>query len=355
MGRVPKALGALPGTDSDRLVFLDALRLIAAVQMVQGHSLDAVLHTAYRSGDRFALWSFTRGLTSTAFLVAAGLAFALVSADRTRFERGRSHRLRRALLLVALGYLMHAPFGLLLGQPVAAAWAELGVVDVLQCIGVGLLVLEGAASVIGSVAARGAFALCGCAVLFACAPWLNGLWPRGFTGPLLHYVSARGGSIFPLSPWLGFLFAGFAVGSFVLSDGLRTSRARQLRGLCIASALALSVAAFAHFVLGLSDPRLGFAFLCLKLGLVLAFSAALTLFLFGVARLPRLLTRLSAETLFLYVSHVIVLYAADVGLKSRIGQTQSLTTALVLALVLLIGCSGGALAYRQLRNALRAR
>ena len=350
-----KAPGSAPRADSDRLVFLDALRLIAAVQMVQGHSLDAVLATAYRRGAGFALWSFTRGLTSTAFLLAAGLAFALVSADPARFVRGRGHRVRRALMLVGIGYAMHAPFGLFVGQAPAAAWAELGIVDVLQCIGVGLLALETLTSALSAAWARGAMALCGCAVLFACAPALNGLTPQGFAWPLLNYLTARGGSIFPLSPWLGFLFAGFAVGNFVMPAGLRTPRAHQLRGLCVASASALTLAAFAHVVFGLSDPRLGFAFQFLKLGLVLGFSALLVLVLFRVSRLPRLLTRLSAETLFLYVSHVVVLYGAGIGLQARIGPTQSLSAALALALVLLLVCSGGALAYRQLRNALRAR
>ncbi len=353
--RPNEAKVAPASTDSDRLVFLDALRLVAALQMVQGHSLDAVLATAYRTGSSFTLWTFTRGLTSTAFLLAAGFAFALVSADRSRFEQARAHRLRRAGTLVLLGYLMHAPFGLFVGQDPAAAWAEVGIVDVLQCIGVGLLCLEVIASFVSSSRARGVFALCGCAVLFAYAPWFDRLTPQGWARPLLHYLTARGGSVFPISPWLGYLFAGFAVGSFVLSDGLRTPRVHQLRGLFGAATISLSLAAFTYFALGSSDPRFGFAFLCLKLGLVLSFSALLALLLFRVSRLPVLLTRLSAETLFLYVSHVVLLYAAGVGLKARIGPTQSLVSALALALALLVGCSAGALAYRQLRNALRAR
>jgi len=339
----------------DRVVFLDALRLFAAVQMVQGHTLDALLDAHVRSGPGFALWTFTRGLTSSAFLLAAGLSFAVVSADRAHFEAARAHRLRRALMLVGLGYLMHAPFGLLFGQAVPSALAELGIVDVLQCIGTGLLSLELLAITLRSSSLRAALTLCACAVFFAAAPALNAVEPLGWARPLLHYVSARGGSVFPLSPWLGFLFAGYAVGLRVLPDGLRTSRARQARGLSIAGATVLCLAALSELVLGSSDLRLGFTFLVLKLGLVLAVSALLAWLLFRVSRLPSLLTRLAGETLFLYVSHVVILYAAGVGLKSRVGPSLSVSSALLVALCLLIGCSAGALGYRRLRNALRER
>lgn len=339
----------------ERVVFLDALRLVAAVQMVQGHTLDALLDVHTRGGPGFALWTFTRGLTSSAFLLAAGLSFAVVGADRSRFEAARAHRLRRALMLVGLGYLMHAPFGLLLGQSTQSALAELGIVDVLQCIGVGLLCLELLSITVQSSSLRAALTLCVCAVFFAAAPALNAVEPMGWARPLLHYLSARGGSVFPLSPWLGFLFAGYGVGVLVLPDGLRTSRARQARGLSIASAAVLGLAALSALAVGSNDLRLGFTFLVLKLGLVLAVSALLAWLLFRVSRLPSLLTRLAAETLFLYVSHVVILYAAGVGLKSRVGPSLPLPAALLVALCLMIGCSAGALGYRRLRNALRER
>ena len=283
------------GPPPERVVFLDALRLVAAVQMVQGHTLDALLATGYRSGAGFAFWSFTRGLTSSAFLLAAGLSFAVVSADGGRFEGGRRHRLRRALMLVGLGYLMHAPMGVLAGQPLRAALAEIGIVDVLQCIGVGLMALELLCIAVRLSWLRVGLALVVCAVLFVAAPALNSIEPVGWARPWLHYWSARGGSVFPLSPWLGFLFAGYGVGVLVLPSGLRTPRRRQLRGLALSSALVLSLAGLSELVLGSRDLRLGFTFLTLKLGLVLALAALLAGLLFRAARLPTLLTPLAAD------------------------------------------------------------
>lgn len=349
--RAPLPLRGQPG----RIVFLDALRLLAAVQMVQGHSLDALLAGTYRSGAGFAFWSFTRGLTSTAFLVAAGLSFAVVSADRPSFTVGRPRRVRRALMLVALGYLMHAPFGLMFGQTKADAWAEVGIVDVLQCIGVGLLLLEALTLATAQGPARAAWAIATCGFMFVATPYCDGINPQGWARPLLHYVTARGGSVFPLVPWLGFMGAGFAVGLAALPGGVGTPRARQLAGLSLAAAAVLLASALAYFGFGSVDARLGFAFLALKLGIVLLVASALAWALLRVPRLPALWTRLAGETLFLYFSHVVILYAAGVGLGARIGRTQPLTVCLAVAFVLLAACSAGAVAYRTLRKALRLR
>ena len=58
-----------------RVVFLDLLRLVASVQMIQGHTVDGLLATELRHGWAYDAWTFLRGLTAASFLVASGLAF----------------------------------------------------------------------------------------------------------------------------------------------------------------------------------------------------------------------------------------------------------------------------------------
>ncbi|HEY2732482.1 MAG TPA: heparan-alpha-glucosaminide N-acetyltransferase domain-containing protein, partial [Polyangiales bacterium] len=134
----------LPVRASTRVVFVDRLRFIAAFQMLQGHTVSALLAPAYRVGNWYAVWSAARGLTSVAFLFTAGMSFGLASArpfasSAARASASRARALR-ALRLIALGYVLHAPLQLLWDPSNArAAFERFVAVDVLQCIGVSLL------------------------------------------------------------------------------------------------------------------------------------------------------------------------------------------------------------------------
>src|SRR5215813_11037268 len=57
--------------------WLDALRVVAAVQMVFGHTIDAVLASSLRHGAIYETWRAWRGTTAIAFLLIAGVSFYL--------------------------------------------------------------------------------------------------------------------------------------------------------------------------------------------------------------------------------------------------------------------------------------
>jgi uncharacterized membrane protein len=357
-------------SESRRILFIDALRLIAAVQMIQGHTLDALLSSMLRQGVAFEVWTFTRGLTSTAFLVSAGLACVLAQdasrsgsradpcASRGDLAAGRRRRLRRALRLLLIGYAMHAPLGVLLGEEPLAAVRKALVVDVLQCIAVSVALLE---LLHVLVVRRGVRALLACglgALCFALAGLPDRLHPAVSSGPwlpLTNYFSARDGSLFPLIPWSGFVFWGMGVGLTLLPEqGPLVPRRAASR--LAAWGLGFLLAALLTGTLRVgAGAQLSAAACALRLGLVLLLAALLVASLEGRVRLPRLLARLSSETLFLYVSHVLVLYASYFGLASVIGRNLGLGAALLWAALLLAGASAGALGYRRAQQSLRQR
>jgi hypothetical protein len=328
-----------------RLVFLDVLRLIAAVQMIQGHSIDALLAAEFRRGGAYQTWLFLRGLTSVIFLVTAGLAFVLAEARGGLPARAR--RARRALSLIAIGYLMHAPFSVLFGTRWDVALGGAGVVDVLQCIGVSLLVLELLTLRVERLWLRVALSLGLAVACFLLAPLSRELEASGLARGLANYVTVRYGSLFPLVPWSGYVFAGFGLGQLAL----RT----QASGPRVLAAAALAAAAIAAvgLRLGPSLPHaVSPAYCMLKLACVLGLSALLMAWLAG-RRLPALLTRLASATLFLYVSHVVILYADHVGLASQLGGRHDPIAGAMLALVLTAVCSAGALWLPRLLRSLR--
>jgi uncharacterized membrane protein len=353
-----------------RVVFVDGLRLLAALQMVQGHSLDALLAAELRHGSTFRAWTFARGLTSPAFLVTTGLSFALATAPGAGLVTGRVRRLKRAAQLVLLGYLMRAPLGVLFGDDVQAALRNAVLVDVLQCIGVCLALLELGCARIESRAGRAWLGAALGTLCFALGPASEQVLPQGAWLPLLNYLSASAGSLFPLLPWAGFVFWGLTLGQAVLAWSEQEEAvsapplaASSLRGrlrlglgarLVSAGALACVASAALFALLPPAPARVSAAHALLKLGLVVMVAGVIAGWLRGKMLPPRL-RQLSSETLFLYVSHVVLLYASHVGLGPRIGRTLGLAGALGWALVLLIGCSAGALAYRRAQQALRAR
>jgi len=331
-----------------RVVFVDLLRLLASFQMIQGHTLDALMRDELRQGEVFAWWSFIRGLTSVSFLFAAGLSFYLATlldlGAHVRDGAAVRHRIRRGLWLVALGYLMHLPIG-------AHSWAEAlrigGIVDVLQCIGATLLTLEALALLLRR-ADRVAWAA-GVLGLLSFA-----LWP--LTEPLgavpglaTNWVSHASGSIFPVLPWAGHMLLGTAVARFALPSGATTSTRRVVMTL-IGTGSFLLLAGW----LGREEELPAVARLT-QLGLVMLVCATLAWLSRHAARLPALLERLAGETLALYVFHVVLLYGAYVGLGALVGHRLGLSAGVLAVFVLCALSTAFALAWHGLKRRRRAR
>ena len=116
--------------------------------MVQGHALDVLLAPGYRVGAAYNFWLFLRGTTAPMFLTLSGFAFAIVTTSRWNSYLHNSPEMRRRVLrfctLIFLGYWMHMPVRSPLSIPSmdAGAWQSWLQVDVLQCIGFTLLVLQ---------------------------------------------------------------------------------------------------------------------------------------------------------------------------------------------------------------------
>ena len=328
---------------SRRLVFIDVLRLIAALQMIQGHAVAAMLAPSYRSGPGFQVWTFARGLTSVAFLFSAGFAFALAEA-RASDLGARRRRVGRALRLLVIGYAMHAPLGMLLGTPASAALRGWAVVDVLQCIGVSLLSVELLSWRVAGWRARVLGALSLASFLFAVAPAAHGLTLSDRALALGNYFTGRYGSLFPLLPWSGYLFVGFGLGQLAV----RTPR-HVVRVLLGGAAVALPVGLAISYALPVAPLSVNPGYALVKLGCVLVIAGGLAQGFRHVTRLPRTLAQLASQTLFLYVSHVVILSADHVGLAHLLGNQHGPLFGVALALVLLVVCSLLALGLGSLR------
>lgn len=337
-------------TSPRRVVAIDLVRLVMSLQMIQGHTIGALLDPRFAEGPVYAGWTFLRGLTAVGFLTAAGASYALAS---RKASGDPLRRARRGALLIAVGFLLRPPAGALSSDASlrAQAWDDFFAVDVLQCIGVTLLMLEAAVRLWPRAKSPLVAGAIGAFFLFA-APLTSPLEAEPPLRWLLDWVTRSGGSLFPLFPWAGFVWLGLALAPLV--EG-----APEPRGALSLSSLGASLAAVGHFIqphVPHLPPDQYYAwppFSLERLGLVLVLFAALALVGRRLA-LPPWARTLAKETLVLYVVHLVILHASVIGLVHWIGPTLSPLAALAAAAVMIVlsGAAGlGWAAQRAKRNA----
>jgi acyltransferase len=344
------------GGARSRVAFVDWLRLVAALQMITGHTLDAVLVDGAREGDVFHTWTQIRGLTAPAFLLASGVSFALASrledagayaALRAR-EGARRRRVVRSAWLVVLGTLLHA---------FDAPW----VIDVLQCVGLTLLGLDLVVTLAPRPEHVSRAALVGALAILAVAlPIERAIVPEdhgGLARYALGWIDRDGGSLFPLIPWAFYVLTGVVVARLTIGEGARTA-ARVVVARLVALAIGAGVLAWMADRF-LDAPTAATwsshpAILLGRTGVVLLLAASLAA-LGARLELPRWATVLAGETLALYVVHLLVLFAEGVGPGRVWAHALSLEASLVLALAMLAGSVAVALGWARVWPPLEAR
>ncbi|MCB9830831.1 MAG: DUF1624 domain-containing protein [Planctomycetes bacterium] len=352
---------------SPRVWFVDVLRLLASFQMVNGHTLDAVMVASIRSGPFYERYVSMRGLVSVSFLVVAGIAFHL--STLCRFERHKSdpravrRRFRRAGFIILVGYFLRFPWGLFRAEAAVRHESLLlaSQVDVLHCIGLTLLVLE----TITLLARRRRHVVIGsaitAAILILGAPLVDLPLDPESINVLGNWIGHKGGSLFPVFPWAGYVFVGLVVGALVFPDTGRTPFPlvlKRLALLTLGTGLAWLATAPLEGLLydpatnsAATDPRHAVA----KLGLVLGFLLLLAVLCRPIRALPRLFAALSQETLTVYALHLVFLFFPGLALARRFPQRFELLPALLCSAGMLVLTLGTAWAWHEFKAGRRGR
>ncbi len=304
-----------------RLYFIDAVRAFAILMMLQGHFIDTLLNPIYRDKTNaiYNIWSYFRGITAPVFFTISGLVFAYLllrayakGNDLPRIKKGLS----RGLLLLAIGYSLRINL---------VSWLEgyfsnyILVIDVLQCIGLSIIllvflhILLKRYSYIFSIVLFFIGCLC-----FVTEPLYRTLTLN--TVPLFfaNYLTIANGSIFTILPWFGYS----AFGAFLSTIFFRHSHKNRFRGIAIATFfsvgwLLIYQSSWILFKLSiitdidLLKKSADYNYLFTRLGNVLI--------LFGVFySLERFLKRsiivqIGGKTLSIYVIHFVLLYGSYTG------------------------------------------
>jgi len=315
---------SVPGAMHRRIIFLDLMRAIAVIMMVQGHTVDVLLSDAHRDPTTagYWLWLFVRGLTAPIFLFTAGTVFIYlftVSSSPTRRNPRISKGIKRFLLLVAIGYLLRFPSA----NPFSysgvseASWKIFFAVDTLQLIGFGVLflVILGYMSEKFRLDAYMLFALAGVFVFFI-FPFTESIqWAEFLPVPIAGYFYSGTGSNFPLIPWVGYLLFGGVLGTYLARGQFGRNPGRFSRILALVS---LSIIAFSQLLNYGSDylpGRYGPAYawlslVILRLGMVMMFNALLAVVTASIHTVHPIIIMVGRRTLLIYVVHLVILYGS---------------------------------------------
>jgi uncharacterized membrane protein len=232
-----------------RIVVVDWLRGVGVLLMVLAHSYDAWLAPAARSGWTWGLIRHLAGIPSRLFLFLVGVSAAIVfeahaARGRTPAEI-RSPLGKRGLAVVGLAYLFRLQEWALAGF--WGGWSEVFRVDILNCIGVSLIML---ALVAVPRDGRPPYGRClALAAIFVGLGPIVGpaVFPAWIPRPLSSYVGGqRPMSWFALFPWGAWALVGVVIGHLWLRHGrdaagqARVFRLTGLLGaLCVAAVLVI--------------------------------------------------------------------------------------------------------------------
>lgn len=216
-----------------RVRAFDWLRGLAVVVMIQTHAL-VLLRPGLRAGSFFTTLQWIDGLVAPSFILAAGFSMALtqVRAAAAADDPGaRRRRLRRTLRRIG-EVLFVATLTNWMWFPIFREPRWILRVDILQCIGLSLLI---ALPILSSLARRPR-ALQLAAVLLAALAFGAAPFAEQVRGPLGGFVNTKTGAVFPLLPWGGYVYLGAAIGAAAATGGSKAAAA-WLAGLAGAGAL----------------------------------------------------------------------------------------------------------------------
>lgn len=300
--------------------------------MLQGHFVDTLLNPIYRDDayPAYTVWSYFRGITAPTFFTISGLVFLYLllkahakGSDKQRLRKGAT----RGVMLIAIGYALRIPFFSWLKGSFDTYFL---VIDVLQCIGLSLLLLIG----LYLLCRRNSYVLSilllviGC-LIFITEPLYRELTLNNVPLVFANYLSKSNGSVFTMLPWFGYV----AFGGFLATLFFRNSQKKYFKTITVSSFWILGVilliysTTILHELFYLTNIELferaaNYNYLFLRLGNVFLYFG----FFYLLERFMKqsIVTRIGETTLNIYIVHFIIIYGSFIGIGLKYFYYKSL-------------------------------
>jgi uncharacterized membrane protein len=297
-----------------RRSYLDFLRGIAVLLMIDAHLFDSWTRVPDRESRAFGHLMLLGGMGTTLFLMLAGVAVALSAGSKFRrtgdAAAAATAVARRGLEILALAFLFRLQ-AWILGW--SHSWWDLLRVDVLNVMGPSIALAALLWRAGHTVAQRAWIFASATAVVAFLTPLVRLLPARTFPDALQAYiVPIEGLSSFVFFPWTALVFAGAAVG--VLLDSTRTPEREAAMNLRLAiGGAALFGAAMVGSYLPPLFPNSYFwttsaSYLFMRVAIVTLAVAGCYAWTRGTGGGRSPLSQLGRTSLFVYWIHVEMVY-----------------------------------------------
>lgn len=306
-----------------RYLFIDLLRFLAVVIMIQGHTFDALLDLKLRSSTLFFAHDFFHGFVAPMFLFASGVAFGI-----STFKKWEEHikpsqhvarRIGKFIGLLLIGYALHLPYFSLYkiiteaSANEIAAWLQ---VDALHCIAATMLLLQLSVLALKQEKQFVSFICVAAVILIFSAPiiWsLNvvSIFPLWFAS----YLNNGNGSWFPIFPWSAYILCG-VIFSWLFMNAKEHHHAMKLMQNAVVAGVAVFTASLILVNLPFhiypvhdiwkSSPLIFLA----RLGFVIVVTSSIFFAEHSYKLKPQIPQIMGRESLFIYVVHLVILYGS---------------------------------------------
>ncbi|MFZ1518388.1 MAG: heparan-alpha-glucosaminide N-acetyltransferase domain-containing protein [Ignavibacteriaceae bacterium] len=332
-----------------RYISADLLRGLVIIIMIEVHVSNAFLLTELRQAGWFGILNFINGLVAPSFLFVSGFAFQVSSGGKLNEMRklGKAFwkKMMRIFQIIIIGYALHLPFysfSKIISKATPQQLQSFFAVDVLQCIGVGLLFLFLTRLLIKSDKVYHYFLIASLIVVTLISPVLWEIDFNQYVHPLVgNYFNRLNGSLFPVFPWLNFLLAGGIFAKYFVDARERNEEEKFIKNVTISG---LTVLLFGHlFYSGLFPKTLTSilpnpVFFLERLGYILVLFYLCWIVDRKTSAKNSFVMDASRESLLVYWLHLIIIFGMfwkGNSLASKIGMTMNVVEAIGATIILI--------------------
>jgi uncharacterized membrane protein len=333
-----------------RYTFIDLLRGWAIILMIEPHVFNTFLLPELKQTGWFSVVSFINGLIAPAFLFVSGFVFEISSGskldDMRKLKLPFWKKLWRLVSIILIGYALHLPFRSLskiINKSTPEQLQSFYSVDVLQCIGVGLLILFLLRLIIRSDKIYH-YTLIGLTIVVTAVSPI--FWRTEFTNYLhpvfANYFNRLGGSLFPVFPWINFILVGAIFAKYFLDAASNGKEEKFIKATTFTGIVMLFSGHLFYsglFPGSLTSILPNPVFFLERLGYVLFFAALCWYFNKWRNVRKSFVLDASRASLLIYWLHLVIIYSViwkNNSLASLIGSTLNVWESIFVTIVLMV-------------------